>query len=117
MYGFENRHSAPVCTFVALMTNRGPSGRSCSVASPKRCLRYAPATLSEIVPGSRMPPKTEPLSIVCRRELAQRLDELLVEVGRDAVRVELQLRPVQRRASPAVIDPPDTLETRSSFGR
>ena len=32
MYGFENRQSAPDWTFVALMTNRGASGRSWSVA-------------------------------------------------------------------------------------
>ena len=36
MNGFENRQSAPDWTLVALMTNRGVSGRSCKVAWPKR---------------------------------------------------------------------------------
>src|SRR6266705_2878873 len=36
MYGFENRQSAPDWAFVALITNRGASGKSCSVACLKR---------------------------------------------------------------------------------
>ena len=38
MYGLEKRNSAPDCTLVALITKRGWSGRSCSVASPNRWL-------------------------------------------------------------------------------
>jgi hypothetical protein len=39
MNGFEKRQSAPDWRLVALMTNRGSSGRSWSVAEPKRCFR------------------------------------------------------------------------------
>ena len=31
MYGFEKRHSTPVCKLVALKTKRGASGICCSV--------------------------------------------------------------------------------------
>jgi hypothetical protein len=65
MKGRQNRNNAPVWTLVALITNRGGSaGRSCSVASPNRCFRYASVTLSKIVPGSRIPPRIDPSSIV-----------------------------------------------------
>ena len=116
MYGFEKRQSEPVWMLVELMTNRGLSGRSWSVSSPKTCLRYAPATRSAIVPGSRMPRMTAPRSIVFDASL---------RTGWTNCSSKLVARPSASNTRlcqfiprvPAVIEPPETLETRSSFGR
>ena len=60
---------------------------------------------------------TAPRSIVFDARFRSGLDELLVEVGRKAVAVELEVRASSAPRTPAVIEPPETLETRSSFGR
>ena len=117
MYGFAKRQSTPDWRFVALKTKRGLSGRSCSVALSKRCFRYALATFSPIVtPGVIRPSAIAGKSIVL---------PAILRSGSTSSASNSRATPPSSKPSfghaspstPAVIEPPETLDTRSSCGR
>ena len=117
MYGFAKRQSTPDWRFVALKTKRGLSGRSCSVARSNRCFRYAAAIFSPIVtPGVIRPSAIAGKSIVFPASLRS---------GSTTSAWKPWATPRSSKASfgqaspstPAVIEPPETLDTRSSLGR
>jgi hypothetical protein len=99
---------------VALMTNRGSSGKSWSVRSPKRISLYRLMMRSLTVPFPKMPPSTALASIVvlaifrsgpttcCRNAVARSVAASLGQAS---------------ASTPAVIEPPETLEMRASFWR
>ena len=101
MYGFENRHSAPVCTFVALITKRGRSGRFWSVRVVEEVLAIRAGDLVGDRSGREDPADDRALVDRLPRERAERLDELLDEVRGDTVGAEAasfgQFRPRSRR--------------------
>jgi hypothetical protein len=102
-------HSTQDWTLAALITKRGSSGRSCSVAPWNSMASYAPDTRSLMRPGSRLPTTTAFTSTVL---LA------IARSGRTIFHTKSLLRlsgsklssPHFKPSRPAVIEPPDTLE-------
>ena len=94
MYGFEKRQSEPVWMLVELMTNRGLSGRSWRVELAEDVL--AICARDPVGDGAGQQDAADDGAKVdrLRRELPNGLDELLVEVGREAVGVEHEVVPV-----------------------
>jgi hypothetical protein len=112
MYGFEKRQSTADWRLVALMTKRGSSGRSWSVRSPKRCFLYEAATFSPTEPGVTIPRKIPEKSIVSP---ARRLSGPTTRSTNWGAGPAAKSRSGHATAScPAAIEPPETLETRSS---
>src|SRR6187402_511528 len=116
MNGFENRQRTPDWRFVALKTKRGRSGRSCSVASPKRCRAYEPASRSPMLPGRSAPRRTTGMSTV--RPASPRTGSTIAATNARATPCSSRSsRDQPCPSAPAVIEPPETLETRSRRGR
>jgi hypothetical protein len=113
---FVNRNRLAVCTLVAQNTNRGTSGRSCNVASPNRTFLYCFVTRSEAdTPGRRAPTTTDDTSI----DVPAIFRSGSTTSDRKLVAMPAASKPRLRQASastPAVMDPPETLEILVSFG-
>src|SRR2546430_831629 len=111
-----NRHRTPDWRSVALMTNRGVSGRACRVARPKMCRRYAAAIRALAPPGSNIPSTIAGRSMVrlaSARTGATTSASNAAPTPAASKRNKCHLRP----SSPATIDAAETLEIRASRGR
>src|SRR5229473_7435486 len=117
MNGLLKRQRTFDCRLVALMTNRGPSlsaGRSCKVALRKRCFRYAAAISSAtFFQGRSLPFSIAQTSIVV---LAIALiGSTTIGPRWVATFAASKVKNFQFSASvPAVIEPPETLDTLAS---
>ena len=118
MYGFAKRQRTPDWRFVALKTKRGLSGRSCSVALVEEVLPVGGGDpLPDRHAGRDQAERDRRKVDRLPRQLPQRLDHLGLEALGDAALRRSRASATRAPSTPAVIEPPETLDTRSSFGR
>ena len=111
MNGFMKRHSTPDWTLVALITKRGSSGMSCSVAPLNRCSSYAAALRSLTLPGNRTPVMMESASMVSPARPRSGVTTSGTKSALSRAGSKLSL-PHFNASTPAVMEPPETLEIR-----